>query len=275
MAISDPYIYSEAIVMKSNLRLALFAAVLLVTSLACAALSGGGEAPAAEPTSAPINTSPAAVNTVAIPTKAPTNTAAPVDTPIPAQQEFFTEEFENDAFLDQWYYFTTGPNSENDDALQIFQDGDGLTLDLGTLDLYLYYIYDPKTYTDVSLTMVAENLGRNNNNVSMVCRLDFDNAQWYEFSVESGGLWYFYAYDNGYNTLDSGGTNALKQGKAINEYGLECNGNTITMYINGDEVKSYTDRTFNFGEGEVGFNISSLNVLPITVNVKSFDIAQP
>ena len=261
--------------MKSNTRLVLFAVVLLALSLACATLSGGNEVPAVEPTTVPIINSPAPIDTVAVPTKAPANTAAPVNTPTLAQQEFFTEEFENDAYLDQWYYFTTGPNSDNDDELQIFQEGDGLTLDLGTLDLYLYYIYDLQTYKDVRLSMVAENLGRNNNNVSMVCRLDFDKGVWYEFSVESGGLWYLYAYDNGYNFLDSGGTNSLKQGKAINEYGLECNGNEITMYINGDKIKSYTDRTFSLGEGEVGFNISSLNVLPITVNVKSFDIAQP
>ena len=109
----------------------------------------------------------------------------------------------------------------------------------------------------------------------MVCRLDYDSGKWYEFSVESGGLWYLYAFDNGYNFLDSGGASALKQGKEINEYGLECNGNTLTMYINGNKLKTYTDKKYNFKEGNVGFNISSLNVLPIKVNFKSFDISKP
>jgi hypothetical protein len=261
--------------MKKSLH-TLFMIAILLASLACATLTSGNAVPVSEDTEVPVNTlPPLQVDTVAAPTQKSTNTAAPVDPPTIAQQEFFTEEFESDAYLDQWYYYTTGPGEDNDDDLQIFQDGDGLTFDLGALDLYVYHIYDLQTYKDVRLTMVAENLGRNNNNVSMVCRLDYDNAQWYEFSVESGGVWYLYAYDGGYNTLDSGGTNALKQGKAVNEYGLECSGNTITMFINGDKVKTYTDRTYVFGEGEVGFNISSLNVLPIRVNVKSFDIAQP
>lgn len=260
--------------MKPSLRLVVYVTTLLL-SLACATLTGGSEVPDVVVTEVPVNTIPAPVDTVAVPTQEPANTSAPLNTPTLVQQEFFTEEFESDTYIDQWYFFTTGPGADNDDELQIFQDGEGLTLDLGALDLYLYYIYDLQTYTDVHLTMVAENLGRNNNNVSMVCRLDFDNSRWYEFSVESGGLWYLYAYDGGYNTLDSGGTNVLKQGKAINEYGMECSGNTIAMFINGDEVKTYSDRNFNFAEGEVGFNISSLNVLPITVNVKSFDIAQP
>lgn len=263
--------------MKRHQPILFFLSILLLASMACTALSGGGDTPSAPPvenTSAPVENQPVATNTVAAVLE-PTNTPKPANTPVPAAQEFFTEEFESDTFIDQWYYFPFGPGSDNDQNLQIFQDGDGLTLDLGALDFYLYYIYDPKTYGDVSLTMVAENQGRNNNNVSLVCRLDYDNARWYEFSVESGGLWYLYAYDEGYNTMDSGGTNALKQGKAINEYSMTCEGNVITMYINGDELKSYTDRNFNLGDGQVGFNISSLNVLPITVNVKSFEIAQP
>jgi hypothetical protein len=259
-----------------NKYILFFLSTLLLASLACATLSGG-DAPSVLPvenTSAPIENQPVSTNTSA-PVLEPTRTPAPTNTPLPPVQEFFTEEFEDENYVDQWYYFTTGPGADNDDDLEIFQEGDGLTLDLGALDLYLYYIYDPKTYGDVSLTMVAENLGRNNNNVSLVCRMDYDDAQWYEFSVESGGIWFLYAYDEGYNTLDSGGTNDLKQGKAINEYGMSCEGDTITMYINGNKIKSYPDRIYGFSEGQVGFNISSLNVLPITVNVKSFDIANP
>lgn len=248
--------------------------LVVILSLACQTLSGGNTpAPTLPP---PLPTTAAEVpTTVPVPTKAPTEAPQPTAVPTIAVKEFFTEEFETELFFDQWYYFITGPGSDNEDELKMEQEGDGLTVDLGELDMYFYYIYDLQEYEDVRITMVAENLGRNNNNVSLVCRLDFDNDQWYEFSVESGGVWYLYAFDDGYNFLDSGGTTALKQGQAINEYGLECNGETITMYINGDKLKSYPERVYNFREGQVGFNISSLNVLPITVSVKSFDIARP
>jgi len=259
--------------MKKNIHPALFIiSIVAILGFACQTLSGGGVPPTPYPTLPPVPTQANIPTTE--PTARPTN-KPPTAVPTESTQEFFTEEFETDRFFDEWYYFVMGPGSDNDEKLVIEQKGDGVNIDLGTLDFYLYYIYGQKNYDDVRVTMVAENLGRNNNNVSLICRLDYDNGKWYEFSVESGGMWYLYAFDNGYNFLDSGGTTALKQGKAINEYGLECNGDTLSMYINGDKLKSYTDRTNNFQEGQVGFNISSLNVLPITVDIKSFDIAQP
>jgi hypothetical protein len=121
----------------------------------------------------------------------------------------------------------------------------------------------------------AENRGRNNNNVSLVCRFDSDAGEWYEFSVENGGLWYLYAYQDGYNIVSNGGTTALKQGKEVNEYGMTCDGNEITLTVNGETVKRVTDTKYNLGGGLVGFNISSLNVLPITVEVNWFEISEP
>lgn len=253
--------------MKKQSHPLLFTILLIVTvSLACQAL-----ATSEAPTSTPNPTLPPAATATTVSTIVPIPTRSE-PTPKPVK-DFFKEEFEDEVFFDDWFYFIVGPASE--DNLDMNQEGDGVTIDLGELDMYMYYIYEPKTYTDVKATMVAENLGRNNNNVSMVCRLDYDSGKWYEFSVESGGLWYLYAFDNGYNFLDSGGASALKQGKEINEYGLECNGNTLTMYINGNKLKTYTDKKYNFKEGNVGFNISSLNVLPIKVNIKSFDISKP
>ena len=67
----------------------------------------------------------------------------------------------------------------------------------------------------------------------------------------------------------------LKQGKEVNEYKMDCEGDEITLYVNGTELKTVRDTTYGFDEGPVGFNISSLNVLPVTVNVNWFDIAQP
>ena len=186
---------------------------------------------------------------------------------------FYTEEFDANYIPDNWQYFTLGSGSDKNLVIQ--QEEDHLLFDLGDKNLYVYYMYTPYTYDDVSLTLNAENRGRNNNNVSLVCRMNNDGTQWYEFSVESGGVWYLYAVDGKYNILDNGGTTALKQGKEVNEYRMDCVGDEITLYVNGTELKTVTDSTYGFNEGAVGFNISSLNVLPITVNVNWFDIAQP
>jgi serine protease Do len=189
-------------------------------------------------------------------------------------QDFYTEEFGANYNPDNWGVFTLGSGSNKDLVIQ--QQEDYLQFDLGDKDLYVYYAYNPYIYQDVSLTLNAENRGRNNNNISLVCRMNEDQTQWYEFSVASNGLWYLFAFDNGkYNTMDNGGTNAIKQGKDVNEYKMECVGNEITMYINGTELKTFKDTTYSYDKGQVGFNISSLNVLPVTVNVNWFDIAQP
>lgn len=255
--------------MKKSLHPFLFLiALVLFVSLACSALSSGNSQPVGDTP----NTAP--TEAIAIPTEKPTNippTLAP--TPTAGPQKFFTEEFDTNTNLENWTSFTFG--SGEDKNLVIEQKGDGLSFDLGDLDLYVYYIYLPESYSDVALTMVAENQGVNNNNVSLVCRLNADDSTWYEYSFESGGVWYLYIYKDGYKILDNGGSNDLKQGLAVNEYGLTCDGNKITMSINGKTLKTFTDNVYSLKEGQVGLNISSLNVLPVTVEVQSFDIAEP
>ena len=267
--------------MRSTARPFLFLVFfVLIVSLACATLTGGNNPVPQVSTEVPSIQLPTQPNQVVPPTAGPTDapvqpqpTSAPVDIP----QDFFKEEFDTNTNLGNWSYFLQGSGSKDASNLSVESKNDGLLFDLGTLDLYVYYLYEAQlTYTDTTLTLVAENRGANNNNVSLVCRLNYDKLQWYEFSFESGGVWYLYSVDSGaYKRMDNGGSNELHQGMATNEYAMTCKGNTITMYINGKKLKTYTDNKNGFSEGQVGFNISSLNVLPVTVNVKSFEIAEP
>lgn len=265
--------------MKPLRPLFFFSALILLVGLACSALAG-----APEPTQAPPPTEPVQV----IPTEAPPQPTeapptesvptlelpAPTEPPAGEAQDFFVEEFDATYNPDNWQYFTLGTGDE--DNLVIEQQDDYMLFDLGDEDVYMYFMYGAYTYEDVSLRLNAENRGRNNNNISLVCRMNSEGTQWYEFSVESGGVWYLYAVDNGkYNIMANGGTNALKQGREVNQYQLDCTGDEMTMYVNDQKIQTFQDRRFLFDDGFVGFNISSLNVLPITVNVNWFEIAQP
>jgi uncharacterized protein YneR len=256
-----------------------FTALILLVGLACSALGGGAPAAPTQPpppTQAPVQvnpTEPPPLPTEVLPTEEPPATQVEVAPPAPSTSQFFTEEFDTEASTNNWDNFTLG--SGKDTNLVIKQESDHLLFDLGDEDLYVYYMYTPYEYDDVSVKLNAENRGRNNNNVSLVCRMNSDGTQWYEFSVESGGLWYLYAVDGKYNTISNGGTQALKQGKEVNEYAMTCQGDDITMFINGQKLKTVTDKTYGFNSGLVGFNISSLNVLPITVEVNWFEIGQP
>ena len=266
--------------MKPLKPLFFFTALILLVGIACATITGGGDTPPTQqvqpPTQPPVEVLPTATEpepepTEVAPTEAPA-TEAPTEAPV-TNSEFFTEEFASEAALSNWESFSLGSGSDTN--LEIQQEDDHLLFDLGDEDLYVYYMYTANEYEDVTIKLNAENRGRNNNNISLVCRMNSDGSQWYEFSVESGGLWYLYAVDGKYNVIANGGTQALKQGREINEYGMTCQGDEITLTINDQELRSVTDNTYGFNSGMVGFNISSLNVLPITVAVNWFDISQP
>jgi hypothetical protein len=265
--------------MKSLKPVFFFTAFVLLVGLACSAVTGGGTTPtqAPPPTDEPVQILPTATEAVQEPEPTevpPTEEQATTPTEeAPATSEFFTEEFDSESALANWESFTLGQGEDRN--LVIKQEDDHLLFDLGDEDLYVYYMYTPYEYDDVSIKLNAENRGRNNNNVSLVCRMNSEGTQWYEFSVESGGLWYLYAFDEKYNSIANGGTQALKQGREVNEYAMTCEGDQITLSINGEELRTVTDNNYGFSGGLVGFNISSLNVLPITVNVNWFEISQP
>jgi len=269
--------YIKENAMKNFRPLILFTVFVLTIGLACNAVSGGGDVTSQPQQQEPVQVQPTS-EPVQQPTKAPEPTQILEPTSVPTEppvtvSKYFKEEFDSSDVLDNYLYFSLGSGDDADLVIQ--QEDDHLLFDLGDEDLYVYYMYVADIYDDVAIALNAENRGRNNNNVSLVCRMNEAGDQWYEFSVESGGVWYLYAVDGGYNVIGNGGTNALKQGKEVNEYGLVCEGDKITMYVNGDKINTITDTKYGFNEGYAGFNISSLNVLPITVEVNWFEVSAP
>lgn len=245
----------------------LFTSVLLIVGIACG-MSGGSEPPpTAPPTLRPV---PTAMPVEVKPTDAPSPTPAPTETPV---LQFFKQEFDEDP---EWNYFLTyGDESK----AEVDFTNSLMTFNLTDTDIYAYYLYEDFEYRDVRLDIRAENRGKNNNNISLVCRYTEDG--WYEFSTEGGGVWYLYAAVPGsdgqvkYNIIDNGGALALKQGKEVNEYSMICQENEIGLYINDTEIKTVRENNYTFGDGYVGFNISSLNVYPIIVEVDWFEISEP
>ena len=249
--------------MKTLRPLFFFAALLLIVGLACATSVGGDVPTQPEPTQPP--------PPVEEPTNAPEPTVPP-PTEVPILQ-FFKEEFDKDP---EWHYFLTYGNEEK---ASVEFSNSLMTFDFNDTDIYAYYIYEDYKYRDVRLDIRAENRGKNNNNVSLVCRYSEDG--WYEFSTEGGGLWYLYAAapnSDGkiqYNIIDNGGAKSLKQGKEVNEYTMICKDTEISLLINDVAVKTVKETDYAFREGYVGFNISSLNVYPIVVEVDWFEISEP
>ena len=187
---------------------------------------------------------------------------------------YYTEEFEPDTnTVDNWYWFTT---NGDENRFDVYTQEGSLVFDINGNDIYSYFAYDPWRYEDVRLDARAENRGKNNNNVSLICR--GSDEGWYEFSIANNGLWWIYAYDGNdgsYSQLANGGSNAIRMGKDINEYTIFCVGQTLALYINGVEAHTMEENNFRYREGQVGIGVSSFNTLPIVVEFDWVSISTP
>lgn len=249
--------------------------MLLIVSLAC---QFGDNTPAVQPpTQQPIKVEEptATPEPTEVPTEPPTAPPTEPPTEAPAVSQFFTEEFDQDpgSF---WVIDIIGPGAEaHKDSVKTEFSNSRMRIELPEKDLYFYYSFLGYSYDNVRLDLRADNRGVNTNNVSLFCRSSKDG--WYEWSVGSGGDWYLYAVTDKYNLVANGGTLFLKQGKEINDYRLDCKGKTISMFINDKELKGspVTDNKYGLRDGTVGFNISSLNVTPVIVEVDWFKVSEP
>jgi len=212
------------------------------------------------------------------PTDIPPTVAPPTATPEPVSP-FFKETFDTDVLADWTNFITAGdPKSDKGKAKHSIEGGN-LTFRIEDNYLYTYLIYTKQSYDNVRVEVSAANRGKNNNNVSLICRYSKDG--WYEFNIASNGLFNILAYDaagivhKGYNALYTSGSNAIKMGKETNIYAIVCSDKNLTLYINGEESASITEGKYGFNNGNVGISISSFNVYPIIVDVDYFDIQQP
>lgn len=183
---------------------------------------------------------------------------------------YFRDEF--DGSPDDWsYFFTSG--EENESKFSLYTEDGKLSFEENAANIWAYATYDIYSYTDVRLDTSAENLGRNTNSVSLICR--YSDAGWYEFNIGSDGLYSILRYDDGtgYTNLADGGSNLIKMGKEVNEYTIICQGNNLTLGINGTEVKTVRDNTFK--DGLIGLSVSSYDVVPVKVDFDYLDISMP
>jgi hypothetical protein len=267
--------------MKTLRPLFLFVATLLIVGIACS----GGTTP---PTQAPPPTQPVQVIPTEAPpqpTEAPPTEIAPTELPAteppaPPAQQFSTQEFD-DPLSGDWSVFTiTDPNLSDLDKVTVEADGGNLVWDIDSEYVYYYLFYNAFTYEDVKVEARANNRGKNNNSVSLICRYD-EEIGWYEFNIANNGLYdilYAEVLENGkirWNRIANGGSNAIQQGKDVNEYSATCQGDELTLNINGDEVISIKDKKYGLRSGQVGVSVSSFNVLPILIEMDWFKISEP
>jgi S1-C subfamily serine protease len=185
---------------------------------------------------------------------------------------YFTEEFSDGVDLSNYSYFEF---YGQDSGFETYVEDDAFVFDITATDRYVYITYDAYTYQDVIMEVQATNRGKNNNNVSLICRYNADDNTWYEFNIANNGLYNIYAFDGAeYKAIASGGSTAINIGKGTNIYTAGCLGDVLSLFINGVEAKTIQDTKHKFDEGQVGFSVSSFNVTPILVNIDYFSVIE-
>lgn len=265
--------------MKTFRPLFFLAGFVLIVGLACSALSGGNtptqppatQPPATQPPAVPTDTEVAATEA---PTEAPTEAAAQAE-------QYFTEEFDHN---DNWtYYVVDGTNStitdQDNPKMSVQTDQSLLAFDLNDKNLWVYVTYDPYEYENVRIDAKVINRGVNNNNVSLICR--HTDTGWYEFNIANNGLYWIYATQVdgsgkvSYYSIYNGGSNAIKAGKETNEYTAICKDKTLSLFINGKEARTVTDKKYTLTSGKIGVSVSSFDTLPVNVDFDSVKISEP
>src|SRR5687768_5903151 len=246
--------------MKALRPLLFIVSLISIVGLAC----GGSTTPptvTAFPTQEVLPTNPPPQPTEAPPTEeAPTEVVT--EEPVSQAQQFFTEEFDTPLSGD-WSIFTiTDPNVSDLEKVTVEADSGSLVWDFDSEYVYYYLFYNAFEYEDVKVEARADNRGKNNNSVSLICRYD-ENIGWYEFNIANNGLYdilYAEVLDNGkirWNRVANGGSNAINQGKEVNEYSITCQGEDLTLNINGDKVISIKEKKYGLRSGLAGISVSS------------------
>lgn len=196
------------------------------------------------------------------PTAVPTQPPTPTDVPLPQSEPYYTEEF--DYVPDNWYYEVLVGNEDKTDIS--VADGN-LTFTIEDYDTYAYVFYEDYSYTDVYIEASTVNRGSNDNMVTLVCR--YSDTGFYEVNITNGGLYYIYAYveamDVGYVTLFNGGSKNINMGLKSNTFAMSCEGNEISLYVNGVRERTVEDNKYNMPEGLIGVGVSSFDAIPVVV----------
>jgi S1-C subfamily serine protease len=199
----------------------------------------------------------------------PGSTSATVNPNASSSGDFFLATDFDDA--ENWYTFAVPESDDYDASL----DNGTMYIEVGGENSTVYALYDMDLApSDVRIDAGVETVaGPNRNNISVVCRATVDG--WYEFSLNSGGYWYIWKYENGeYTQLANGASTAINLQKRKNEMIATCIGTDLSLYANGEELGSVSDNRFK-GGGQVGVSVSTFDIAGAGVEFDWFTASVP
>ena len=235
--------------MKSS-KIISFSLLLLVTTLACSAVSNF----AATPTPVTLPTS----------TLQPTPTLEPAPTPNPVL-------FEDSEFIDSC-------NIESTTDVERFVENSQFNMRVVT-PLYVAWTECTKTeYADFVMEVDAAQVsGPNNNTYGIIFRYGLDADEFYAFLISGDGF-YVFTVDGAKREepeflVDWTESSAIKQGAQINRLKVVAVGGNMKYYVNDELLGEVQD--VRFTTGTVGFFAGTLEEGGVQVSFDNLKISQP
>jgi hypothetical protein len=263
----------------------------LMVSLACGAFSSKPDEPTA--TAKTVPTAAVAAPTAPPPTAPPPTEALSPAEPTATQEQpgagggvinpnasksgdiYYSETFDN---VDNWRVFLMkGPEEGFEQA--VFDNR--LRVQLATQDTWAYYQFEGGEFTDVRIDVEVENRASNTNFVGMICR--YTENGWYEVNVLNTGEYIVY-YSNGdagggqLFKMHKGATYNIRTGRKINDYVVVCEGEELTLAINGYKEFALPLKTGDYPflkEGKVGLSVATSYAIPVVVDFLQFILSVP
>jgi hypothetical protein len=129
------------------------------------------------------------------------------------------------------------------------------------------------TVTEVEATKVG---GPDDNDLGLVCRYQ-DESNFYFFIISSDGFYGIARVLNGDQELvgleNMEYSEIINQGNATNHLRAECVGQTLTLYVNDQQVFQTTDTQFS--SGDVGLIAGTFDVAGTDIHFDNFVVSQP
>ncbi len=180
---------------------------------------------------------------------------------------FVSTEFDD---TENWYTFAIPETDEYEASYE----NSRVYIQLEPTNTTVYMVYNEFVPADVRVDAIVETVyGTNRNNISLLCRAS--DRGWYEFSMNSGGYWFIWKYDNEeYTELARGASKAINMQKAQNELTATCIGTELTFYVNQTEMGSVNDNRFK-DSGQVGVSVSTFDTPSVGVEFDWFIASVP
>ncbi len=174
-------------------------------------------------------------------TTAETAAPAPQDLDKPSGSVLFQDDYSR--LVSGWRRFTSAEGTMDYNA-------SGYRILVNSLNTNFWSVAG-QNFSDVRIEADAGKLGGpDSNRIGLVCR--FKNDAYYFFLISSDGFYGIGVFAGGNGVLlgqsEMQPNENIKTGLAVNHLRAECNGTTLTFYVNGFEVASVQDATLQAGD---------------------------